>query len=72
MRRTDQNSFYLLCGGAPDVVGVSVPERPERCAGKNKAFRYYLCLPYRRFPHTPERFEKIIKSEIAGGVTNAK
>lgn len=66
----------LLCGGAPVVVGVFIPQDPEAWGstkGKGRIFRYCLCESCQKKPDSPERVEKIIRVEIAGGgVTHAE
>jgi len=69
------SDFCLLCGGAPDVIGVFVPQDPETwgsAKGKGRIFRYCLCSSCQKKPDTPDRAEKIIHAELAGGgVTHA-
>lgn len=65
----------LVCGGYPDVIGVFVPEEPVKwgaAPGKTRLVRYCLCNSCHERPETPERAEKIIRAELAGGgVTHA-
>ena len=65
-----QMDFCLFCGGAPDVIGVFVPEDPELWGGrkgKKRIFRYCLCEKCHELPDVPERVEKIIRAAFAGG-----
>jgi len=62
--------FCLLCGGAPDVIGVFVPQDPETWGSrkdKGRIFRYCLCSSCQKKPDAPGRAEKIIRAELAGG-----
>ena len=64
------SDFCLLCGGAPDIIGVFVPQDPESWGStksKGRIFRYCLCLSCQKKPDTPDRAEKIIRAELAGG-----
>ena len=70
------SDFCLLCGGAPDVIGVFIPETPEAWGGikgKGRIFRYCLCSSCQKKPDAPDRAEKIIRAELAvGGVHHAE
>jgi len=60
----------LLCGGAPDVIGIFKPEEPIKygaAPGKSRLVRYCLCSKCHGRPETPERAEKIIRAELTGG-----
>jgi hypothetical protein len=66
--------FCLLCGSPPDTIGVFVPEAPEAFGGmpgKTRLIRYCLCAKCQTKKDTPEKVEKIIRVELAGGVSNA-
>ena len=69
------SDFCLLCGGAPDVLGVFVPQEPEAWGstkGKGRIFRYCLCSKCHNMPDAAERTEKIVRAELTGGgVTDA-
>jgi hypothetical protein len=66
----------LICGGPPGIIGVFQPEEPVKwgaAPGKTRLVRYCLCLKCHGRPETPEKAEKIIRSELAGGgVTHAE
>jgi len=65
--------FCLICGNAPAVIGVFVPEAPEiwgGTGGKSRFFRYCLCKKCQGQSNTPEKVEKIIRTELAGGGVN--
>jgi len=60
----------LICGGAPAVIGIFKPGMPGAWGapdGKARFFRYCLCEICHAKPNTPERVEKIIRAELAGG-----
>lgn len=60
----------LLCGGPPAVVGLFVPEAPEKWGaahGKDRFFRYCLCQKCSETADARGRVEKVIRSEVAGG-----
>jgi hypothetical protein len=68
-----KSDFCLLCGGSPEIIGVFVPEDSEAWgapSGKTRFIRYYLCSKCHGRPDTPDKVEKIIKAELAGGITN--
>jgi len=63
--------FCLLCGGTAEVVAFFVPEDPGTWGagpGKTKIFRYCLCRTCQARSDTPEKVEKVIKSELCGGI----
>lgn len=63
----------LICGGPPALIGIFTPEHPEGWGaptGKSRFFRYCVCEKCHPKPDTTQRVEKIIRAEIAGGVTN--
>lgn len=65
-----KNEKCLVCGGTPSVVGVFVPDDPSRFGapeGKSRVVKYILCQRCADDPTTPDRVEKIILSEMAGG-----
>ena len=60
----------LLCGGVPEIIGIFQPEHPQTWGaspGKARLIRYCLCASCHLRPDTPERAEKIIRSELSGG-----
>ena len=62
----------LLCGSFPTVIGVFVPDNPEVWGGypnKTRMFQYNVCEKCFRLPDIRERAEKVIRVELAGGVT---
>jgi hypothetical protein len=64
----------LLCGEKPSIIGIFTPEDPEAwgaTGGKDRFFRYCLCTKCHERPDTPEKVEKIIRAELAGGVIHA-
>ncbi len=64
----------LLCGEKPSIIGIFTPEDPEALGapgGKGRVFRYCLCSNCKGRPDTPENVEKIIRAELAEGVTHA-
>ena len=68
------NDHCLICGGTPAVVAIFAPEDPEAwgaTGGKDRFFRYCLCTKCHERPDTPEKVEKIIRAELAGGVIHA-
>ena len=66
----------LLCSGEPSVIGIFVPQDPQRwgaTGGKTRIFRYCLCQKCGERPDKAERAEKIIRTALAGGgVTHAE
>lgn len=76
LSQTLPSDFCLLCGGTPEVIGVFVPEDPKSWGGtkgKGRIFRYCLCSSCQKKPDAPDRAEKIIRAELAGGgVTHAE
>jgi len=66
----------LICGGPPAIIGIFTPREPEKYGapcGKARLVRYCLCDHCHGRPETPEKAEKIIRAELAGGgVTNAE
>ena len=66
----------LLCGDKPSIIGVFTPKDPESWGatiGKTRFFRYCLCEKCHVMPDAPDRAEKIIRAELAGGgVTHAE
>lgn len=65
----------LLCSDPAEVVGMFFPDSPEAWGarrGGGRFFRYFLCSRCRTLSDGPERVEKAIWSELAGGgVTHA-
>lgn len=62
--------FCLLCGADPSVIGVFVPENPQKYGaskGKVRFIRYCLCSRCHSKQGTPENVEKVILTEISGG-----
>lgn len=66
----------IVCGGSPDIIGIFRPSEPVRwggAVGKTRLIRYCLCDTCHGRPETPEKAEKIIRSELSGGgVTHAE
>ena len=59
-----------ICGGAPEIIGIFTPDDPGAWGapdGKTRLFRYCLCEKCKARSDTPERIEKIIRAELAGG-----
>jgi len=55
-------------------VAIFAPDNPEAWGaprGRGRFFRYCLCSNCQGRPDTPEKVEKIIRAELAGGVINA-
>jgi len=68
------NDHCLICGGTPAVVAIFAPDDPGAWGapgGKGRVFRYCLCSNCQGRPDTPEKVEKIIRAELAGGVIHA-
>lgn len=60
----------LLCGNAPSVISVFVPDNPQRwgaAPGKTRFVRYCLCEKCKGKKDTPIRVEKVILAELSGG-----
>jgi hypothetical protein len=60
----------LICGAPPAIIGVFKPQEPETwgaAPGKARFLRYCLCSKCHGRPDTPEKAEKIIRAELAGG-----
>ena len=60
----------LICGAPPTIIGIFLPENSESWGapiGKTRLVRYCLCNKCHGRPDTPERVEKIIQAELAGG-----
>lgn len=63
----------LICGADPAMVGLFKPDEPLKwgaATGKTRIIRYCLCSKCHTKPDTPERAEKIIRVELAGGGLN--
>lgn len=64
----------LICGGPPAFIGIFVPEMsgtygaPE---GKQRFVRYCLCQQCNEKEDKCDRAEKIIQSELTGGIIHA-
>ena len=64
----------LLCGRRPYCVGIFTPENSQlwgAAAGKALLLRYCLCRKCQRKGDTPGRIEKVLWSEVVGGITHA-
>jgi len=64
----------LICGNTPAVMAIFAPDDPVAWGapgGKGRVFRYCLCSNCKGRSDTPERVEKIIRAELAGGVIHA-
>jgi hypothetical protein len=60
----------LLCGGKPFCIGIFVPENSQQwsaSSGKSRFIRYCLCEKCKSKTDTPDKVEKVILSELAGG-----
>lgn len=60
----------LVCGEPPKIIGIFTPTSPQNWGalpGKSRFFRYCLCSECHKEPDTPEKVEKIIRAELAGG-----
>jgi len=69
MNKRIPGDFCLLCGGPSDVIGVFVPDDPQRwgaAPGKTRFVRYCLCEKCKSKNDTPIRVEKVILAELAG------
>jgi hypothetical protein len=69
MNRTS-GDFCLLCGGGADVIGVFIPDDPQKwgaAPGKTRFVRYCLCEKCKCKNDTPEKVEKVILAELSGG-----
>jgi hypothetical protein len=67
------SDFCLLCGGTPTIIGIFKPAEPTAWGGtpgKTRLFRYSLCSSCQKKLDAPERAEKIIRAELAGGGAN--
>jgi hypothetical protein len=74
MNKARPGDHCLICGAHPNVIGVFVPEDPIQWGaptGKTRLIRYCLCKKCKGRPQTPEQVEKILKSELVGGVAHA-
>jgi hypothetical protein len=70
LSRKRPGDLCLICGGAPDVIGIFVPETQESwggAKGKDRIFRYCLCGRCNGRGDKADRVEKIIRAELAGG-----
>jgi hypothetical protein len=71
LKSPQQGDHCLLCGGSPVVIGIFTPSDPIQWGaptGKVRLIRYCLCSKCQGSPDTPEKVEKIIRVELAGGV----
>ncbi|HPQ44626.1 MAG TPA: hypothetical protein PKZ42_10405 [Syntrophales bacterium] len=60
--------------GDPSVIGVFIPDDSAQFGstkGRSRCVRFYLCYRCHRGQGTHATVEKIVRSEIAGGITNA-
>lgn len=65
----------LVCGAPPAIIGIFIPDDPKKygaAAGKTRLVRYCLCDRCNGRPDKQDRAEKIIESELTGGVTHAE
>ena len=76
LKQNQSSDFCLICGAAPAVIGVFIPEATETWGGikgKSRLILYCLCQACHAKPSTPERAEKIIRCELQQwSVNNAK
>lgn len=66
--------FCLLCGEAPSIIGVFIPQDPVAWGsrkGKSRFFRYCLCEKCRERSDIQDAVEKVIRVEV-GGVSHAE
>lgn len=74
MTKVRPGDYCLLCGGDPAIIGVFVPNQSQlygALAGKQRLIRYCLCEKCQKQPDTPDRAEKIMLAELAGGAHHA-
>lgn len=74
MTQARPGDLCLICGAHPAVIGIFTPSDPILWGapqGKTRLIRYCLCKKCQGRPQTPDTVEKIIKSELAGGITHA-
>jgi len=60
----------LLCGGKPFCIGIFTPQDPQQWGAvgeKSRFVRYCLCEKCKEKSETPEKVEKVIRAELAGG-----
>jgi len=65
----------LLCGAEPSCLRIFIPDKPIAwggCKGKSQLVHDCLCSKCHGRQDTPERVEKIIQADLAGGVTHAE
>ncbi len=64
----------VLCGKPPVLIGIFKPDKPESFGappGKIRLIRYCLCENCQRKPDTSAKVEKVLMSELLGGVVHA-
>jgi hypothetical protein len=60
----------ILCGDVPSVIGVFVPDDPQKwgaAPGKKRFVRYCLCEKCKAKGDTPNLVEKVLLVELSGG-----
>lgn len=70
LKNPQPGDHCLLCGGPPEMIGVFVPDEPLKwgaAAGKTRLIRYCLCLSCHGRPETPEKVEKVVRSDLSDG-----
>lgn len=74
IKRPQPGDRCLICGAAPKIIGCFMPDNSAAWGAKNgktRLIRYCLCESCQTKPDTTHRVEKIIRAELAGGVTHA-
>jgi hypothetical protein len=73
LKKPRPGDFCLLCGAAPAVIGVFVPENPQEYGaikGKTRFIRYCLCTQCHSKQGALEKVEKVIQHEFLGRATS--
>lgn len=63
----------ILCGDKPSYIGIYQPGDSQHWGAavrKSRFVRYCLCVTCKDKKETPVNVEKVLWSELAGGVTN--
>jgi len=75
LRKPQPGDHCLICGAAPTIIGIFKPDEPLKwgaATGKTRLISYCLCSKCHGQSETPEKAEKIIRAELAGGVIHAE
>ncbi len=70
MKHPRDGDSCLICGGAAAVIGVFLPDEPAAYGGvedKTRLIRYCLCQRCCNDSETPEKVEKVLRSELRKG-----